>query len=96
MMGHLYKEALNHLPKAAIGVIFTNNNLDTIIYEPCHLTNLKQIINRAPRELLKILYYIVSWDVVEMLLASDRKSQILYYIDDATRIHYVYALINIK
>jgi hypothetical protein len=73
-MGHLYKEALSYLPKVAIGVIFTNNDLDTIICEPCYLTNLKQIINRALRELLKILYYIVSWDVVEMLLASDRKS----------------------
>jgi hypothetical protein len=31
-----------------------------------------------------------------MLLASDRESQILYYIDDATRIHYVYVLIDIK
>jgi hypothetical protein len=59
-MGHLYKEALNHLLKAATGVIFTNNNLDTITCEPCHLTNSKQIINRAPRELLKIPYYIVS------------------------------------
>jgi intein-encoded DNA endonuclease-like protein len=60
MMGHLYKEALNHLPKAAIRVIFTDNNLDITTYEPYHLTNLKQIINRAPRELLKILYYTVS------------------------------------
>ena len=41
MMGHLYKEALNHLPKAATGVIFTNNDLDTITCEPCHLTNSK-------------------------------------------------------
>jgi hypothetical protein len=59
-MGHLYKKALNYLLKAATGVIFINNNLDTITYKPCHLTNLKQIINKAPRELLKILYYIVS------------------------------------
>jgi hypothetical protein len=95
-MEHLYKEALNYLLKIAIGVIFTNNNLDTTTYEPCHLTNLKQIINRAPKELLKILYYIVSWNVVEMPLASDRESRILYYIDNATRIHHVYALINIK
>jgi hypothetical protein len=40
-MGYLYKEALNYLLKAATGVIFTNNNLDTIIYEPYYLTNLK-------------------------------------------------------
>jgi hypothetical protein len=59
-MGHLYEEALNHLPKAATGVIFIDNNLDTTTCEPCHLINLKQIINRAPRELLKIPYYIVS------------------------------------
>jgi hypothetical protein len=96
MMGHLYEEALNHLPKVAIGVIFTNNNLDTITCEPCYLTNLKQIINRVPRELLKILYYMISWDVVEMPLVSGRESRILYYIDDATRIYYVYALIDIK
>jgi hypothetical protein len=31
-----------------------------------------------------------------MLLASDKESRILYYIDNATRIHYVYTLINIK
>jgi hypothetical protein len=31
-----------------------------------------------------------------MPLASGRESQILYYIDDATRIYHVYALINIK
>ena len=73
-MGHLYKEALNYLLKAAIGVIFTNNNLDTIICEPCHLINLKQIINRAPRELSKILYYIINWDVVEMPLTNNRES----------------------
>ena len=96
MMGHLYKEALNHLPKAATGVIFTNNNLDTTTCEPCHLTNSKQIINRVPRELSKIPYHTVSWDVIEMPLASNRKSRILHYIDDATRIHHVYALINAK
>jgi hypothetical protein len=59
-MGHLYKEALNHLLKVATRVIFTNNNLDTTTYKPCYLTNSKQIINRAPRELLKISYYIVN------------------------------------
>jgi hypothetical protein len=59
-MGHLYKEALNHLLKVTIRVIFINNNLDIITYKPCYLTNLKQIINRVPRELLKILYYIIS------------------------------------
>jgi hypothetical protein len=95
-MGYLYKEALNYLLKAAIGVIFINNDLDTITYEPCHLTNSKQIINRAPRELLKIPYYTVSWDVVEMPLASGRESRILYYIDDATRIYHVYAFIDVK
>jgi hypothetical protein len=31
-----------------------------------------------------------------MPLTSDRESWILYYIDDATRIHYVYALIDAK
>jgi hypothetical protein len=95
-MGYLYKEAFNYLLKVVIRVIFTDNNLDIITCEPCYLTNLKQIINRVPRELLKILYYIVSWDVVEILLVSSRESQILYYIDDAIRIYYVYALIDIK
>jgi hypothetical protein len=95
-MEYLYKEALNHLLKAVMRVIFTNNNLDIITYEPYYLTNSKQIINRALRELLKILYYIVSWDVVEMPLASDRESRILYYINDAIRIHHVYTLIDIK
>ena len=95
-MGHLYKEALNHLLKAATGVIFIDNDLDTITYEPCHLTNSKQIINRTPRELSIIPYHTVSWDVVEMPLASGRESRILYCIDNATRIHHVYALINAK
>jgi hypothetical protein len=31
-----------------------------------------------------------------MLLVSGRESRILYCIDDATRIHYVYALIDVK
>jgi hypothetical protein len=95
-MEHLYKEALNHLLKAATEVIFTNNNLDTTTYEPCHLTNSKQIINKAPRELSKIPYHIISWDVVKMPLASNKESRILHYIDDATRIYHVYALINTK
>ena len=95
-MEHLYKEALNYLLKAAMGVIFTDNNLDTTTCKPCHLTNSKQIINRALRELLKILYYTVSWDVVEMPLASSRESQIRHYVNDAIRIYCVYALINTK
>jgi hypothetical protein len=40
-MGHLYKEALNHLLKAVIGVIFIDNDLDIITCEPCYLINLK-------------------------------------------------------
>jgi hypothetical protein len=31
-----------------------------------------------------------------MPLASSRESRILYYIDDATRIYHVYALIDVK
>jgi hypothetical protein len=96
MMGHPNPKALRHLLKAAIGVEFTTKELDSTIYQRCELINAKEQISRAPRERSTLPFDSVSWDVMYMKDSLRGEKRVLYTVDDCTRVHFVFTLLNDK
>jgi hypothetical protein len=49
-----------------------------------------------PRERFNISFYIISWDVIYIRDGIGGEKCILYIIDDYTRLHFVFILLNDK
>jgi hypothetical protein len=92
----LNPESLRHLLEAFIRVEFTIKDFDSLVYKRCELTNSKQYILRAPRERSNIPFDKISWDVIYIRDGLGGEKRVFYTIDDYTRIHFVYTLLNNK
>ena len=64
-IGHLYKEALSHMPGVTTGVKLTTLSLLVYKYKQCYLTNSKQILSRRPSPIPPTEPYIrVDFDLI--------------------------------
>ena len=93
-MGHLYKEALSHIPGVTTGVKLTTLSLSAHKCEQCCLTNSKQILSRRPSLIpLTEPYMRVDFDLIYMKINEPTEwVYMLYYYCPFSYMNYMYVL----
>ena len=94
-MGHLYIEALSHLPQQAIGCEITTPELGCI-YEVCRLAKAHEIVSRRPIERGRYPYYRITGNWIYIEEGDKDKSKIFHFYCDVCQMNYVFLLSNLK
>jgi len=89
-MGHLYKEAVQHLPTVCARVELTSNELSEKKCERCCKTNSKEIVSRRPTDRPSKPYFEVHWDLIYVKLAEGLTVYCMHFYCPFTHIHHVY------
>ncbi len=90
-MGHLDDEAVRHLPTAATGVELTSS-ITTSKCVTCKLSKATQQISRCPTDRAQLPFARVHLDLVQMNPAYNGNRWILHFLDDFSRMNYVYTM----
>jgi hypothetical protein len=92
-MGHLSLNAIWYLLEAVrdVKVVISDEDIQNKPCEVYRLTNAKQIVLRVPIERATTLFIKVHWDLIEMHISYNGNQYISHFLDDYTRINYVYA-----
>ena len=89
-MGHLHREAVEKLPTAVLGVKLAKTS--PISCEPCELAKSHQIVSRRPIERATRPFTRIHIDLIQLQSAYNGDTWILHFLDDYTRMNFVYTL----
>jgi hypothetical protein len=92
-MGHLNHEAVRNLNKSTSGVQVKEGQYDSNC-EVCRTVNSRRIISRYPTVRATTPFYRIHLDLVAMEQGEDGESLFIHFLDDCTRMNFVYALPN--
>jgi len=90
-MGHLYEEAVRHLPQAADGVTLDSSK-PLGICETCRISSAPEHIScRTPPRATK-LFEQVYFNLIQMEEGYNGDKWVLHFLDDFSRLNFVYIL----
>jgi hypothetical protein len=92
-MGHLRDEAIQHLEDAAQDVEVVPRDRYTIPpCETCRLSSAKELISRIPTPQQTQPFGKVHFDLIQMRTGFNEDTEVGHFLDDATRMNFVYTL----
>jgi GAG-pre-integrase domain len=89
-LGHAGLEALEHLSTAVTGARLKGPM--TIDYEACSLSKAHKQISRRPASRVKKPFEKVHFDLIQMTEGFNGDKWILHFLDDKTKMNFVYTL----
>ena len=90
-MGHLHHEALSHLSTSTEGVKITPCST-LLTCQTCHLSKAKQIVSRRQVSRMTTPFARVHFDLIQITPAFNGPRWILHFLDDYTRMNFIYTL----
>jgi hypothetical protein len=92
-MGHCGPEPLKHLDTEAIKVV-DGPGPKTIDCETCSVSKGQRIVSRQPAQRATECFERIHFDLIQYPLGFDGSRYVLHMLDDCTRKHFVYLLVN--
>ena len=89
-IGHLHNEALQKLPEVTDGVELSCTSLSHC--KTCHTAKAHQIISRCPQERVTTPLTYLHLDLIQLQPAYNRDEWALHFLDDCSRMNYIYTL----
>ena len=90
-LGHIGPDALKHLPTSATGAKLTDGP-STIQCETCSTSKAHKLISRRPAPRATTPFDRIHLDLIQMTEGFNGDKWILHFLDDATRMNFVYTL----
>lgn len=94
-LGYLNFEVISYLETAiADAKVIPKDKYHIQPCETCRVSKAKQVISRTPQERAITLFERVHFDIIYLTNTPNQEKYIMYFLDDYTRMHYVYVLYN--
>lgn len=90
-LGHIGPDALAHLPTSVTGAKLTDGP-STIQCEACSTSKMHKVISRRATPRATTLFERVHLDLVQMTEAFNGDKWVLHFLDDTTRMNFIYTL----